>query len=206
MSEVALQKVADTLEKHGFKTLVFQTKAEAVKWLAEDFPAVQTVGHGGSVTLGELNFVNVMLKRGITVYSHALAKNAEEKADFIKKANSADAYFMSANAVTEDGMIFNVDGSGNRVSAMTYGPQKVYYVVGKNKIVKNLTAAHQRLETVAAPKNVERLQLPTGCAKTGHCVNCDSPKRICNAYVTLTRAPWSIKESWVILINENLGY
>lgn len=206
MSEFVLNNVAEALENHGFKTLVFETKEEAMDWLKNGFPAVETVGHGGSVTLGELDFVNIMIRRGFGVYSHAFAKTPEEKADFLKRANNADAYFMSANAVTADGMIFNVDGSGNRVSAMTFGPKKVYYMVGKNKIVKDLAAAQERLETIAAPKNVARLNLATGCAKTGRCMDCNAPKRICNAYVTLARAPWSIEESWVILINEDLGY
>lgn len=205
MAEYSLKTTAEQLEKHGFHILIFETKAEAVNWLKNDFEKVETVGRGGSVTLNELGFDEVLQERGITVYNHGTV-NPEQKRQTWENANSADAYFMSANAVTADGMIFNVDGAGNRVSAMAFGPKKVYYVAGKNKIVKDLNAAYERLQTVAAPKNVERLKLATGCAKAGRCVDCNAPKRICNAYMILARAPWAIDESWVILINEDLGY
>ena len=200
-----LQKIAKKLTDRGFKVLVFATKDEVVKWLQEDFSGAETVGRGGSVTLDSLGFDEIIKSRGITVYNHAHAK-PEEKRQTWASANSSEAYFMSANALTADGMIFNVDGAGNRVSAMTFGPKKVYYLVGKNKIVDNLDGAYQRLQEVAAPKNVARIGLPTGCAKTGKCVDCSSPKRICNAYSILARAPWAIDESWVLLVDEEMGY
>ena len=200
-----LHDVAEVLAKHGFKALVFDNKEAVIKWLKEDFPKTETVGRGGSVTLDTLGFDEIIEGRGMKVFNHAHAK-PEEKKQTWAAANSSDAYFMSANAVTADGMIFNVDGAGNRVSAMTFGPRKVYYVVGKNKIVADLNAAHKRLQEIAAPKNVARIGLPTGCAKTGKCVDCSSPKRICNAYCVLARAPWAIDESWVLLVDEEMGY
>ena len=200
-----LQEVAKKLTDHGFKVRLFSAKEEVVKWLKEDFAEAETVGRGGSVTLDSLGFDEVLKERGLTVFNHANAK-PEEKRQTWAAANSSDAYFMSANALTADGMIFNVDGAGNRVSAMTFGPKKVYYVVGKNKIVDDLDGAYERLRETAAPKNVARLSLPTGCAKTGKCVDCSSPKRICNAYSILARAPWAIEESWVLLVDEEMGY
>ena len=201
----SLNEVAEQFEKHGFKTMIFKDAAEVAAWLRNDFAKVESVGRGGSVTLNSLGFDEIIKERGMAVHNHAGA-DPKTKRQIWQAAGNADAYFMSANAVTADGKILNVDGAGNRVSAMTCGPRKVYYIVGKNKIVADLTAAHKRVQTVAAPKNVERLNLPTGCKKAGTCVDCSAEKRICNAYVTLARAPWAIEESWVILVDEDMGY
>lgn len=201
----SLNEVAEQFAKHGFKTMVFKDKAEVIDWLRGGFTAVESVGRGGSVTLDSLDFDGIMKERGMAVHNHAGADSREKRAIW-QAAGSADAYFMSANAATADGKILNVDGAGNRVSAMTCGPRKVYYIVGRNKIVADLEAAHKRVQTVAAPKNVARLNLPTGCQKAGTCVDCSAEKRICNAYVTLARAPWAIEESWVILVDEDMGY
>ncbi|MGI5825332.1 MAG: lactate utilization protein [Bacillota bacterium] len=200
-----LSAVAEKLTDHGFKVLIFPRKEDVVQWLKNDFAAVETVGRGGSETLESLGFDEIIKSRGMQLFNHAYAK-PEEKRKIWGLANSSEAYFLSANAVTADGMIFNVDGAGNRVSAMSFGPKKVYYIVGRNKIVDDLNKAHERLQTIAAPKNVARLSLPTGCAKTGRCMDCSSSKRICNSYTVLARAPWAVEESWVLLVDEDMGY
>ncbi len=201
----SLPEVAEQFEKHGFKTKVFNDKAAVIDWLQNDFAQVDSVGRGGSVTLDGLGFDEIMSKRGMAVCNHAGADPAAKR-QIWQAAGSADAYFMSANAATADGKILNVDGAGNRVSAMTCGPKKVYYIIGRNKIVADLDAAHKRVQAVAAPKNVARLNLNTGCKKTGSCVDCNAERRICNAYVVLARAPWAVEESWVILVDEDMGY
>lgn len=197
--------VAKKLIDHGFKVQIFGNKDALIEWLRNDFPLFKSVGRGGSVTLDNLGFDEIIKKRGMKVFNHAVVDPSEKRRTW-EQANNSDAYFLSANAVTQDGMIFNVDGAGNRVSAMSFGPKKVYYVVGRNKIVEDLNGAYERVQNIAAPKNVARLNLPTGCAKTGKCVDCNSPKRICNSYTILARAPWAIEESWVLLVNEDMGY
>ncbi len=205
METTTLRTVADALTAHGFHVRVFDDRQAVERWLREEFAAVDTVGRGGSVTLDELGFDEIIQSRGMKLFNHAKALPSKKRETW-RAAGSADAYFLSANALTADGKIFNVDGAGNRVAAMSFGPKKVYYIVGKNKLVADLDEAHRRLEQVAAPKNVARLNLPTGCAKTGRCMDCGSPKRICNVYTVLARAPWAIEESWVLLVNEEMGY
>ena len=132
-------------------------------------------------------------------------KDREEVEEIMRKAFVSDTFLASANAITENGELYNVDGNGNRVSAMIFGPKQVIIVAGMNKIVKDLDEAKKRVETIAAPKNTVRLEKATPCAKTGVCGHCHSDDRICCSYVTLAqqRVADRIK---VIIVNENLGY
>ncbi len=125
--------------------------------------------------------------------------------DVEQMAFGADYYFSSANAITQDGYILNVDSSGNRVAAIIYGPEKVYLVVGQNKVCKDAEAALKRNQDIAAPLNCKRLQRKTPCNHTGICVNCLSPERICRAYTLLQMAPTN-HEITVVMIGEDLGY
>ena len=145
------------------------------------------------------------------VYDRDKAPDRAAATEIYLKAFSCDYYLSSANAITEDGELYNVDGNGNRVSAMIFGPKQVIIIAGVNKIVKNLEEAKRRVEKVTAPKNTVRLNCATPCAKTGECERlrsgspCKSDARICCSYVTLgqQRVPDRIK---VIIVNENLGY
>jgi hypothetical protein len=117
----------------------------------------------------------------------------------------ADVYVSSSNAVTEDGKLYNIDGTGNRVGSMTFGPKKVILVCGINKIVKDLDAAVSRVQNRAAPMNARRLALKTPCAETGVCADCASPQRICNVYVVTAKKPvWT--DVTVLLVGEPLGF
>ena len=143
MSMEFLFDVAGKLERHGFNTLVFDTKEDVVRWLETAFTDVKYVGRGSSVTSDTLELDSVLGKQGIKVFNHANA-TPDTKQDVLRSANNAEVYFLSANAVTADGCILNVDASGNRVSAMTFGPEKVVYIVGRNKIVKNALKVFER--------------------------------------------------------------
>ena len=123
----------------------------------------------------------------------------------MRAAFNSDTFISSTNALTEDGELYNVDGNGNRVSAMIFGPRQVIVVAGINKIVKDMAEAVKRVETVAAPKNTVRLECDTPCARTGECAHCHSDSRICCSYVRLAqqRVPNRIK---VIIVNHELGY
>lgn len=125
--------------------------------------------------------------------------------EIYRKSFFADAYFTSSNAITEDGEIYNVDGNGNRVAAMIYGPDKVIIVAGINKIVKDLDEAIERNREMAAPANAKRLNKNTPCAKIGYCMDCTSADRICRNYV-LIKNQGRKDRMYVIFVNKNLGY
>ena len=122
-----------------------------------------------------------------------------------RAASQADVYLCSANAVTEDGRIVNIDGTGNRLAALCWGPGRVVLVVGKNKVTGSLEDALERIKTKACPPNARRLGFQTPCAKLGYCTDCDSPQRICSATLILDRAPYSHPVE-VVLVNQELGY
>ena len=129
----------------------------------------------------------------------------EEVVNMFKESFFADAYFTSSNAVTENGELYNVDGNGNRVAAMLYGPEKVIVICGVNKIVKDIEEAIKRNRECAAPINTKRLNKETPCSKVGYCMDCKSKDRICNEYTLIKRQ--NIKERMhIIFLNENLGY
>ena len=155
---------------------------------------------GGSMTLKESGVTELLMNEYKGIYlDRSEGKTPEEIGDIYRKAFVSDTFFSSTNAITEDGELYNVDGNGNRVSAMIFGPKQVIIVAGVNKIVV------RRVELVAAPKNTVRLSCETPCAKTGECAHCHSDSRICCSYVRLgqQRVPDRIK---VIIVNENLGY
>lgn len=161
---------------------------------------------GGSMSLKDSGVTDLLMNEFKGVYlDRSQGKDKSEVDEIMRKAFVSDTFFASSNAVTEDGELYNVDGNGNRVSAMIFGPKQVIVVVGVNKIVKDLAEAKERVEKTAAPKNTVRLGCNTPCASTGECMHCHSPARICCSYVTLAhqRVPDRIK---VIILNEELGY
>lgn len=161
---------------------------------------------GGSATLKECGIIDLLNSEFAGVYlDRSAGKDREEVEEIMRKAFVSDTFLTSSNAITENGELYNVDGNGNRVSAMIFGPKQVIIVAGINKIVKDLDEAHERVEKVAAPKNTVRLEKNTPCAKTGVCAHCRSDDRICCSYVTLAqqRVPDRIK---VIIVNDSLGY
>ena len=161
---------------------------------------------GGSVTLEESGVKQLLMTEYKGIYlDRSEGVTPEEVEDILHKAFVSDTFFASSNAVTEEGELYNVDGRGNRVSAIIYGPKQVVLIIGVNKIVKDMDEAVRRVEQVAAPKNTKRLHSGTPCEITGSCAHCRSEGRICCSYVRLAqqRVPDRIK---VIIVNENLGY
>lgn len=161
---------------------------------------------GGSVTLRESG-VTQMLEEEYTeaFLDRSAAQDREEVEEIMRAAFNSDTFITSTNALTEDGELYNVDGNGNRVAAMIFGPRQVIVVAGVNKIVKDMDEAVRRVETIAAPKNTVRLECDTPCARTGECAHCHSDSRICCSYVRLAqqRVPNRIK---VIIVDQALGY
>jgi len=207
MDEIKMANIMQTmkaLEKNNMKAYLAQNRNKAKDLVLSMIKKTDLVGAGGSMTLDECKVRDELREKGYRFLDWFLPGiSKEEKTKIRKKSLTCDVFLSSTNALTENGELYNIDGYGNRVAAMIYGPDKVIVVAGKNKIVKDMGEAKERLETVAGPLNAKRLNKKTGCAKTGYCVDCDSPDRICCHKVV---QDWQRQERiHVIIVNEDLG-
>ena len=194
----------NNLEKKGYMVAVFDNKESAAKYLDSQIDD-RIVGFGGSVTLREMNLFETLSKHN-TVYSHENKPENMTVAEARTAAARSDVYISSVNGISEDGVIVNIDNTGNRVAAISYGPEKVYLVIGSNKVAKDYEAALFRARNIAAPLNAKRLNRKTPCAVNGEkCYDCNSPERICRNLSVLWDKPVGA-EYEVILINEHLGF
>lgn len=210
--EDKILKVKQALEKNNIEVFCANNKNDIVDIVKQIVPKAACVSCGGSVTLSECN-VTELLKSGYYDFLDRSKDSvtAEQIEEIYRKTFGCDAFFTSANAVTENGELYCVDGNANRVAAITYGPEKVIFIVGANKIVKDIPAAVKRVKEIAAPLNAKRLGLDTPCAKLGKCPDdsmtfgCDYKDRICISYyiTAFQRKKDRIK---VILCNDSLGY
>lgn len=207
-----LERTVKALQANRMDACWVRTKEEALARVAEMIPADATATAGGSMTLAECGITD-WLQAGHCKYLDRTAVPKEEVPAVYRAAFSADVYLMSSNAVTESGELYNVDGNGNRVAALIYGPDSVIVVAGANKLVPDIPAAVRRVKSLAAPVNAARLSQDTPCVKCGTCAGlrgdlaagCRSDQRICCSYVVsgYQRVPGRIK---VILVAETLGY
>jgi hypothetical protein len=203
--EKQVERTINALKKNNFEAIYVSDSKSAFEEVMKRIPDGVTVGIGGSVTLSQIGLLDVLKNRKIhLIWPLQQAKSEGERLELIRKSFSADVFLSSANAVTEDGKLFNVDASGNRAGAMFIGPQKSIVVCGMNKIVKNIEAAEKKVREWTAPQNAKRLKRKTPCVETGVCGDCSSPDRICNIYVTLAKKP-ARNEVAVILVGEKLG-
>ena len=195
------QVLKKNFEDHRFKTAYFETKEEAAAYLKDQIHGV-TVGFGGAITSEEMGLYE-LLGEDNTVYWHWKQPADEAR----RNAQSAEVYILSANGVSETGELVNIDGTGNRVATSIFGPKKVYYIVGKNKIAPDLPSAMKRAKDIAAAKNAVRLNRKTPCVANGgdRCYNCNSPERICGVTVIVER-PSGGMEVEILFVNEELGY
>lgn len=204
--EVMGKNAVEALKKNNFDAEYVSTKEEALSRVLELVPTGATIGKGGSVTLVEMNVFEELEKRGhIILNAHKKGLSPEESMELRKKHLTCDCFLTSTNALTLDGKLVNIDGVGNRAAAMFFGPQKVIVVTGANKIVKNVDSALERIQMWAAPKNSTRLAKNTPCVKTGVCMDCQSPDRICNVTTIISKRPRTT-DITVIVIGENIGY
>ena len=195
------EKTRKNLENRGFRAHVFATGAEAADYLAQTLHNT-CIGIGGSVTIDEIG-----------VYDRLSADNdviwrwKKPTPDSRERGAAAETFLCSANGVSETGEIVNIDGYGNRVAPTIYGPQRVFLVVGKNKIAPDLNGAIDRARNIAAPLNARRLNRHTPCAVgEPRCHDCRSPEKICGVMTVFFMPPTSLKEFHVLLVNEDLGY
>lgn len=201
---MCFDKVKENLTSHGYTVSVFENSKEANEYLCTQIVG-KKVGIGGSMTVKEMGLYE-LLKEKNDVSWHLYPDDGYTAVETIGRANAAEIYISSANALSEDGEIINIDGTCNRISSTLYGPKKVYLVIGKNKLANDYDSALYRARNVAAPMNARRLNKKTPCAiNADKCYNCKSPERICRALTVFWTCPRGA-EYEIVLINENLGY
>jgi hypothetical protein len=201
-----LDKTGKALEANYFHVSLFSDKESLIGKIAGFVRAPFVIGFGGSLTVRELGLVERLRGDGITLLDHWKEGLTKEEISEIRiKQMTSDLFLTSANAITENGEIANIDGVGNRINSMTFGPKKVIIVAGYNKIVPDMNAALERIRNIAAPANARRLGLALPCAKTGKCQDCTSELRICRVISIIQRKPVATDIS-VFLLNQVLGY
>jgi hypothetical protein len=209
ITEPADDRVARTLKalkKNEFLAHYFPTAEEARQFVLDSIQPGLRVGLGGSLTLREMNLVEGLAQQGAHLLDHwDESLTFEETLQVRKDQLVCDVLLSSVNALTERGELVSRDGIGNRTSAMTFGPSKVFLLAGTQKIVPDLHAAFQRIREVAAPMRAKSLNMELPCTKGKGCVDCHDPNRICRATLILHRRPM-LTDVTVILIGEPLGY
>lgn len=205
MDQTKIAQLVELLKRHGMRSSFVSTAAEARQMVLAMAQPGQTVGIGGSQTIAALEINQALAEKGCQVLDHNRAPSREEAIAMRHQQLHCDLFLCSTNALTEKGQLVNVDGVGNRVGAMAFGPKKVAVVVGINKIVPDLDAAFERVRTVAAPKNAQRLKRKTPCAEVGRCMDCSSPERMCSVYTIIERRP-ALTDLELIIVGEELGY
>ena len=199
------QSVVKALKAKGYEAAYVPSKEAALEEVLKLIPEGVSVGVPGTVTVREIGAMEKLEERGCTIYHHwNPALSSEERSQVLMDEYCADYFLTSANAITRDGKIVNIDGNGNRVSAMAWGRNTLIFVIGVNKVASDLEAAIARCRT-ATPPNVLRLNGSTPCVQTGYCVDCDSPARICRALLILER-PVNGRKTHVIIVGEDLGF
>ena len=194
------------MQRRHFDAYYCATASEAKAKVNELIPEGASVTWGGTMTVRDMDIPKMLQERGtLKVWDRDKVETPEEKQEMYLRAFQADYYLSSANAITEDGVIVNIDGNGNRVAAITWGPQHVIFVVGMNKVAQDPEAALKRARSTAAPINAARFDIQTPCQLDGQCHNCNSPQSICN-YIHFLRNSSKPGRIIVILVGENLGY
>ncbi len=192
------------LEKNNMKTMYFEDEKTAIDKILKEIRPEDSIGIGGSMTISQLELPKILMDRGNKVHFHWLESNPEDMEKARQAASRSDVYLTSTNALTQKGQLVNIDGVGNRVSAMMYGPKKVFVVCGINKIVDDVDAAIAYIKSNTY-KNARRLNLNTPCAVTTKCNDCNSPQRMCNVTTIIEKKPMKA-DITVIIINKELGY
>ena len=204
MEKNIFSTVEKNLRDKGYQVMCFSSSAEAVKYIDSQVDG-ETVGFGGSVTLEQIGLYEALSKHN-TVYWHQRIPDGKTSKEIRLKANASNVYISSVNGLAETGEIINIDGNCNRVASIFYGHEKVYLIVGRNKLEKDYAGALYRARNIASPLNAKRVGAKTPCAVKGdRCYDCKSKERICRGLSVLWAKPMT-GEFEVILIHEKLGY
>ena len=205
-NELKIKTVIKNLEKRNMAGYYCETKEEAVKKVMELIPEGAEVSWGGSLTLNQIGVKDRIKEGNFVVNDPMIIADPAEALEARRKSLMADVFLTSANAVTMDGEIVNIDGVGNRVAAIVFGPKKVIMVVGVNKLVLDKADAVDRIRCEACPPNVTRLGRKTPCSVTGKCTECLIPGETICCQTNVTRFSGINDRVHVVLVNEVLGY
>jgi len=198
-------RVVRALNERFFEAWYFDEPSEALAKILSLIPPEHTVSWGGSLTLGELGVTEKVSLEGYKVIDRDKAADRQERLELMRQALLCDTFLTGCNAVSEDGQLVNIDGFGNRVAAMIFGPRQVIVVAGMNKVAKTLDDALARARNIAAPGNTQRFpDNKAPCNETGSCSNCKSQDSICSFFVT-TRMCKPAGRIKVILVGQDLG-
>lgn len=200
-------RLIQQLEQRHYNAMYCKTAQEAVKTIVGLIPDGSSVAWGGSMTIRDMGLTKALHERAsLEIWDRDLAPDRDAAQAIYRKTFSADYYLSSVNAISESGEIVNIDGNGNRVAAITFGPKHVILVVGINKVAQNLEAAISRARSLAAPVNMMRFaDLNTPCKHDGTCHDCKSPDSICN-YIQIMRNSHPAGRHIVVVVGEELGY
>ena len=198
--EPKLEKTFDSLKKNHFDVEYAEKAEDVADIILRLIPEDASLEMAGSISVDQIGVKKLLIDRG----NKGLVPDQEGFDPFAVNKTRRDVLLVSTNAVTLDGKLVNVDGMGNRVTGMVYGPAQTILVVGRNKIVKDVDEALDRVQNVIAPYHAKNMGVPTPCAKTGKCEDCNSPGRICNITTVIMKKPPGI-DFTIILVNEDLG-
>ena len=196
--------VVKALKNRMFEAWYFSGADEAVEKVFSLIPKSDTVSWGGSLTTTGLNLTAMAAEKGYKVIDRDKATSPEDRLERMRQALLCDTFLTGTNAITEDGQLFNIDGGGNRVAALTFGPKQVIVVAGMNKVRKTMEDAIIRARNIAAPMNAQRFDNKSPCNESGSCADCIGASSIC-AYFVQTRLCKPAGRIKVILIGQDLG-
>ena len=197
-------QLVKNLEKRGFQAFYCENREQALEKALSLIPDVVTVGWGGAMSAEQIGLMDGLRNRNVTLIDRATASTQQERVALMKQCLTADVFLTGANGLSLDGQMVNIDGNGNRVAAIVYGPDSVIVVAGMNKVCDTLKQAVQRARTLAAPANAQRFDIGTPCKTTGCCHDCLSPDSICNQ-ILITRRCKPAGRIKFILVGEELG-
>lgn len=199
------EKLITQLQRRHYDAYYCPDRQSLLEKIAQLIPEGSSVAWGGSMSIRDTGITKMLKEGNYEVYDREDVTTPEDKRRMYLKAFDCQYYLASVNAMSEDGQIVNIDGNGNRVAAITWGPEHVILVIGLNKVCQDLDAAIKRARSTAAPVNMARFQLPTPCQTDGTCHNCLSPDSICN-YISIQRMSHPAHRHIVVLVGESLGY
>lgn len=206
-TKLRAQTIIKGLEKRNMEGVFCETKEDALAKALSYIEEGSSVTWGGSMSISEIGLIDAVKNGNYEIIDRSVAKNYDEQREIFSKAVLADYYLMSSNAITLDGELINIDGTGNRVACLTYGPKNVIMIVGMNKVVNDVEDGIKRVRNFASPPNTLRLGLKTPCSMTGRCGDCYGDTCICSQIVVTRRQSAAMRgRIKIILVGESLGY
>ena len=204
-NDLLAEQVIKNLKSRQMEGHYVQTKEEALALALKLIPEGSSISWGGSMSIKAIGLPEALHKGNYKVLDRDLCATPEEKAEMMHQALNCDYFLASCNAISEDGILVNIDGNANRVAAYAFGPKNVLLIVGMNKVVKTQEDAMSRARNEAAPVNAQRFGIDTPCSKAGSCFDCKSPECIC-CQILVTRFSRQKGRFKIILVDENLGF